>query len=108
MAYRYKQHWIATNLTLMIIGRREIYEDDDFWADHDDLCHGDPASFEDDPDYAEGFIWSCCKKLGDDEGCKTTKHRAQMNVILDDVPNAANKRKAEGELQKPLYKRWRY
>lgn len=31
---------------------------------------------------SEGFIWSCCGKEGDDKGCKITKHRAKVNMIV--------------------------
>ncbi|KAH8778072.1 hypothetical protein BGZ57DRAFT_347927 [Hyaloscypha finlandica] len=62
-------------------GEKEAYHDDDFWADHDEDCHGDIDSFIDDFDYAEGFKWSCCDELGDNEGCKSTKHKATVNEI---------------------------
>jgi hypothetical protein len=72
----------------------------DFWADHDVNCHGPYEAFEDDPDFAEGFIWECCDKPGDDEGCKSTKHKAKVNVVVPasaSVPVPSKKRKAEGE-----------
>jgi hypothetical protein len=64
----------------------------DFWADHDENCHGPYEAFEDDPDYAEGFIWDCCDKPGDNEGCKATKHKAKMNLV---APARSKKRKVE-------------
>ena len=70
----------------------------DFWADHDERCHGPYEAFEDDPGYAEGFIWDCCDKLGDDEGCKSTKHKAKVNLVVHappPVPVPSNKRKVE-------------
>jgi len=57
-------------------GKKEPYWDDDFWADHDENCHGDISSLEDESEFAEGFKWTCCEKLGDGEGCKSTKHLA--------------------------------
>ena len=68
------------------------------WDDHDENCHGQCESFEDDPDYAEGFIWECCDKPGDDEGCKTTRHKARINIVAaapSSVPVLSMKRKAE-------------
>ncbi|TVY75876.1 hypothetical protein LSUE1_G005616 [Lachnellula suecica] len=58
-------------------GEKELYDDDDLWADHDPDCHGEPSSFEDDPTFADGFQWTCCEKLGSEEGCKQTKHKAE-------------------------------
>ena len=56
-------------------GKREIYDDDDFWADHDPDCHGDPWELMSDSDYEDGYKWTCCDKLGGEEGCKQTKHK---------------------------------
>ncbi|KAG4443386.1 hypothetical protein IFR05_001175 [Cadophora sp. M221] len=83
-------------------GEKELYYDGDFWADHDDNCHGDPASFEDDSDFADGFMWSCCQNSGDHEGCKTTRHKAPVNVIQE---AGSNKRRAEEDLQRPVFAR---
>ncbi|KAK0099424.1 hypothetical protein ONS95_003507 [Cadophora gregata] len=84
-------------------GEKELYEDDDFWADHDDQCHGDPLSFKDDPDYSEGFQWNCCENLGDHSGCKRTKHKAPVNIIRASSSN--KKRRAEEDLQIPVFAR---
>ncbi|KAH7305070.1 hypothetical protein BKA65DRAFT_203576 [Rhexocercosporidium sp. MPI-PUGE-AT-0058] len=79
-------------------GEKELDYDGDFWADHDEDCHGDPASFEDDSDFGGGFIWPCCKSDGNNPGCKTTKHKAPVNVIQ---VAGSNKRRAEEELEGP-------
>lgn len=50
--------------------------DSSTWDDHDERCHGPYDSFENDPTYAEGFIWQCCEESGDHPGCKKTKHKA--------------------------------
>ncbi len=63
-------------------GAKYVNYDDHFWADHDPDCHGDPESFEDDPDFAEGFKWDCCEKDGSASGCVTTKHRPRKYKIL--------------------------
>jgi hypothetical protein len=102
------------SLTCMCEGEKEAYHDDDFWADHDEDCHGDIDNFIDDSDYAEGFKWSCCDELGDNEGCKSTKHKAAVNEIRYPVPvivsvpeSASRKRKAEKEMERPTYARCR-
>ncbi|KIW31559.1 uncharacterized protein PV07_03196 [Cladophialophora immunda] len=60
-------------------GEKELDFESDFWADHDPNCHGDPDSFIDDPDYAEGFLWSCCDEEGGAEGCERTRHRPERS-----------------------------
>ena len=52
------------------------------WDDHDPDIHGRYSDFEDDPEYSTAFTWSCCDKEGDDEGCKSTKHKANVNIIV--------------------------
>ena len=82
----------------------------DFWADHDVDCHGPYESFEDDPDFAEGFIWDCCDKPGDDEGCKSTKHKAKVNLVVPTplpVLAPSKKRKTEEEKVKASVKKER-
>jgi hypothetical protein len=60
----------------MLAGQKEFDDDNDFWADHDPVHHGDPEDYIDDSGYAEGFVWSCCEKRGNEDGCKTSRHRA--------------------------------
>ncbi|KAI4694380.1 hypothetical protein J4E81_006597 [Alternaria sp. BMP 2799] len=58
-------------------GRRydlEIYNDEDFWTDHDEDCHGEIDTEEMREEYPEGFVWSCCKGYGDAKGCRTDPH----------------------------------
>jgi hypothetical protein len=69
-------------------------------------------SFKDDPDYAEGFTWSCCNEAGDNEGCKSTKHKTRVNVVRYPSPvtvsipaTTSRKRKAEAEVARPIYAR---
>ncbi|KAH6663349.1 hypothetical protein B0J14DRAFT_609262 [Halenospora varia] len=81
-------------------GHKELNDEEDFWADHDPDCHGDPESFIDDSDFAEGFIWTCCDKAGDADGCKETKHKNKQNIVRARVPSPSpvptpRKRKAE-------------
>jgi len=46
---------------------------------------------------AEGFIWECCSKQGDGEGCKFTKHKARVNLVLKNTGVTDEKRLRENE-----------
>jgi hypothetical protein len=46
----------------------------DFWADHDDNCHGIKETLHDHPDNAGGFVWSCCEQRGDADGCQAREY----------------------------------
>ena len=74
------------------------------------------SDFVNDEYYSEGFRFSCCGKLGDHEGCKVTRHKSEVNIIVPVVvPKAMlppataaklrGKRKAAEEVQKPVKKR---
>jgi hypothetical protein len=85
--------------------------DSDIWADHDVDCHGPYEAFEDDLTFAEGFIWECCDKPGDDEGCKSTKHKANANLVVPAPPPVvapSKKRKAEEERLRTSVKKGRW
>ena len=89
---------------------KEADFEDDFWADHDEDCHGDIDDLVDDPDVQDGFKWSCCGELGDAEGCKWTKHKSDINVIVRKpvhIPASKSrpKRKAEVDVKEPKKKR---
>lgn len=58
------------------IGELEVDHEGDFWADHDEDCHGTIDTAEMRVEYPEGFIWDCCDELGDSEGCTVGKHEA--------------------------------
>ncbi|KUJ12173.1 uncharacterized protein LY89DRAFT_722537 [Mollisia scopiformis] len=81
-------------------GSKEVDYEADIWADHDPRCHGNYSDFKDDAGMAEGFIWDCCDKDGDDEGCKSTKHKAAINITVKEPPKRDQKRKAEETLRK--------
>ncbi|KAK7535850.1 uncharacterized protein J3D65DRAFT_626472 [Phyllosticta citribraziliensis] len=53
--------------------------DDDFWADHDEDCHGPIDDEENKVNFPEGFVWSCCEGQADSEGCKTGWHEEKTN-----------------------------
>ena len=56
-------------------GKKVIFEDDDFWADHDERVHGRIEKLKNDATYAAGFTWSCCGRISDASGCATRKHQ---------------------------------
>lgn len=56
-------------------GVKKVDFESDMWADHDERCHGRLEDFKDDPEFSEGFIWSCCDQDGDAEGCRVTRHK---------------------------------
>ena len=72
---------IDSSTTDQSLGKKSVNYDSDFWADHDENCHGSYESYEDDSEAQEGFTWPCCETTGDNEGCKTTKHKAEVNVL---------------------------
>ena len=47
---------------------------DDTWADHDEDCHGPVNTSENRANLPEAFIWQCCEKRGNEEGCETGPH----------------------------------
>lgn len=73
-----------------------------------------PYHYENDESYSEGFRFSCCGNLGDHEGCKITRHKSEVNVIvpvvvpkaiLPPATNVKGKRKATENVQKRASKR---
>lgn len=56
--------------------------DGDFWADHDERCHGTIDSDFCREEYPDGFIWTCCEKLGSEEGCREHPHKARQDARL--------------------------
>ncbi|KAF2145450.1 uncharacterized protein K452DRAFT_283800 [Aplosporella prunicola CBS 121167] len=56
-------------------GELEVYDGDDFWADHDEDCHGVIDTEEMRKMFPEGFMWDCCEVKGDEPGCKESRHR---------------------------------
>ena len=61
-------------------GYKEVDNDGDFWADHDDNCHGNPDDLADDSDFEDGFKWSCCGEEVSAEGCIVSRHEAKEAV----------------------------
>jgi hypothetical protein len=58
---------------------KTIDNDGKHWCDWDDYCHGDPKSFIDDHEHADGFTWSCCEGSLETAGCKTRRHEALVH-----------------------------
>jgi hypothetical protein len=69
----------------MSLGELEVDWEGDFWADHDERCHGIIDSEESRKEHPEGFIWDCCDEEGDEEGCEVGEH----------VPNLGKKLKVK-------------
>jgi hypothetical protein len=59
-------------------GETEPDYDGDFWADHDEDCHGEIDTDDMRKDFPEGFIWSCCEKSGEEKGCRVSVHRPDV------------------------------
>ncbi|OJD33773.1 uncharacterized protein BKCO1_2700069 [Diplodia corticola] len=47
---------------------------EDEWIDHDERCHGPIESEENYESFPEGFLWECCERPADAEGCCTDIH----------------------------------
>lgn len=56
----------------------------EFWEDHEEATAGMIDSEEMRQEYPDGFIWSCCSKRGDEEGCRLDAH----------APDAKKRRKS--------------
>ncbi|KAG2145352.1 uncharacterized protein EDB93DRAFT_1151899 [Suillus bovinus] len=54
--------------------------DEEFFADHDEDCHGPMDTEENRADFPEGFIWTCCDENALSEGCETGQHVAGRKV----------------------------
>jgi hypothetical protein len=58
------------------LGVMEPDYDGDFWADHDEDCHGIIDSNEMREEFPDGFVWTCCDKLGSEPGCQVGQHQS--------------------------------
>ncbi|KAH6842187.1 hypothetical protein B0I37DRAFT_329367 [Chaetomium sp. MPI-CAGE-AT-0009] len=50
--------------------------DGDFWADHDERCHGVIDTDAMREEFPDGFVWDCCEKLGSEPGCRKGRHES--------------------------------
>jgi hypothetical protein len=55
--------------------QKQLNDEDDFWADHDDDGFGNRLTLYDEPDYQDGFMWDCRDTAGDAEGCVKNRHK---------------------------------
>ncbi|KAN0107875.1 hypothetical protein V8E51_007617 [Hyaloscypha variabilis] len=94
-------------------GAKERDEGASVWDDLEEYGH-DLRKCEEDDYYAEGFRWSCCGEEGDHNGCKSTKHKSEVNIvipvesqkpIMPPATKSNRKRKAPEGTQKPVSKR---
>ena len=52
-------------------GQLEVDWDGDYWADHDEDCHGRSIDTKSNRrEHPEGFVWSCCGEVGNADGCE--------------------------------------
>ncbi|KAJ3958837.1 hypothetical protein N0V92_004591 [Colletotrichum tropicale] len=66
-------------------GYLEVDDEGDFWADHDEDCHGKIDTDEMREEFPDGFRWDCCGQTGDAEGCHRGAHRSDQLVSKDGV-----------------------
>lgn len=59
-------------------GTKTVDWDGDFWADHDEDCHGRIDDLIDDPDMEGGFMWDCCEGELASEGCTEMEHSTDV------------------------------
>ncbi|EQB53914.1 hypothetical protein CGLO_06317 [Colletotrichum gloeosporioides Cg-14] len=59
-------------------GYLEVDDEGDFWADHDEDCHGKIDTDEMREAFPDGFRWDCCGQTGDAEGCHRGSHRCDQ------------------------------
>lgn len=89
------QSWLWRSLSRHHPGKLEVDRESDYWADHDEDCHGPIDTNENRREFPDGFRWSCCNKLGDEDGCvrlegkplistpEKVSRRRRRNVDLD-------------------------
>lgn len=56
------------------LGELLVDDDGDFWADHDEDCHGTIDTDEMREEFPDGFQWDCCEENGESAGCQTGAH----------------------------------
>lgn len=59
---------------ILSLGEMEPDYHGDFWADHDENCHGTIGTDEMRETFPDGFEWTCCDKLGSEAGYKSGRH----------------------------------
>jgi hypothetical protein len=71
------QHGLRSNS-----GDKEIDEDHETWDDWEEGMRGPMEDTASDSEFAGGYIWTCCQKRGDEDGCKETRHKSSVNRVV--------------------------
>jgi hypothetical protein len=61
-------------LMKIFISKGDLDVDEEYFADHDEDCHGPMDTEENRAQFPEGFIWDCCDENALSEGCETGQH----------------------------------
>ncbi|RKL46078.1 hypothetical protein BFJ72_g2987 [Fusarium proliferatum] len=79
-------------------GELIVDDTEDFWADHDEDCHGEIDTPEMREEMPDGFRWTCCDKLGGRKGCTKGTHQADPAKSRrgGNVPSGGDLRKNNG------------
>jgi hypothetical protein len=85
-------------LMTSVVGNLDVDDSEDFWADHDEDCHGEIDTPEMREEMPDGFRWSCCSNLGGSKGCTKGKHQADPDRSKrgGNVPAGSELRKNHG------------
>jgi hypothetical protein len=70
---------VRTELTAPV-GELDVDYEGDYWADHDENCHGLIDTEEMREEYPQGFTWSCCDEAGDEPGCQRGHHQSNPEL----------------------------
>lgn len=86
-------------------GELEFDCESDAWIDWDEDCQGPMDTREHEIEYPHGFMWTCCEKSGDEEGCNVGRHktgtmRARKDQIVP-MPASTKDRKGSKAGTKP-------
>jgi hypothetical protein len=73
----------------------EVDYEGDFWADHDEDCHGEIDTEEMREEFPEGFFWTCCRRAGDEPGCKLGVHQRVPELFFKKVKHDSGTKTAE-------------
>ncbi|KAH7014231.1 uncharacterized protein B0I36DRAFT_369210 [Microdochium trichocladiopsis] len=57
-------------------------DEGDFWADHDEDCHGIIDSKELREEYPDGYLWTCCGETGSHPGCQIGPHKSRFDPVV--------------------------
>lgn len=79
-------------------GELEVDDEGDFWADHDEDCHGLIDTEEMREQFPEGFFWDCCNEVGTAPGCTKGHHYAvegKRMKVTNDADSVSNDSKSD-------------